>query len=151
MKHISVICTAHPDIDKVINTDDEFGLNNFTPKTVDGKEVFNWHHYLGGVYLHGKVESANGYDCVEIIEDECDAFAYRLNTYSDGSITETLDIPNGIYECKVYGYDKPCTAFIWRHTYSDGHVHMHGLIVDNEDTWYYNDAKQKYENKSYSI
>lgn len=151
MKHISVICTNHPDIDKIINTNDEFGLNNFTPKYLDGKEVLNWHHYLGGVYLHGKVESANGYDCVEIIEDECDAFAYRLSTDSSKTTVELLDIPTGTYECKVYGYDKPCTAFIWRHEYADGHIHMHGLIVDNEDKAWYEDAENKFNEKCLTI
>lgn len=142
MKHISVICTKHPDIDNIIKP------KNDPNKIIDGKEVENCHHYFGGVYLHGIVETSQGYDCIELIEDECDAFAYRLQKYD--VVIEILDIPTDIYECKVYGYDKPCTAFIWRWTHGNS-ISYRGLIVDNNDKEAYDYAKRKYDERSFIL
>ena len=122
---IEVICTEHSEYKSTIT------------KT-------NWRAYAGGIYLHGILERYFGYDCVEFINPLFKTKILKLNDHT----VKFSDIDDGIYECSVYGYDKPCTAFIWKCKIRNVYL---GLIVDNTDIEAYNYAKSKYESKSQII
>lgn len=135
---LEFICTAHPEIDNIISYD-----NREIEPGID-----DWRHYAGGIYLDGAVETANHYDCVELINydglptvDQTDSF--------ETTIRRSV-IPDGIHECKVYGYENPCKLFLWHYNQS-GHLQYRGLIVDTTDPVSLKYATKKYNEKSYSL
>lgn len=77
--------------------------------------------YLDGVYLHGKVETDAGYDCIGFV-NLCPDIE-RVNS--------CLHVPkdlldDGIYPCKLSFNDKPCTMFYWKQ------ISYHGINEDKE-------------------
>lgn len=137
MKNVKFICTQHPEYDAHINENVQFE---------DG--CYDWHSYAGGIYLHGDVEKANGYDCVSLIS--ADDIKYYRHTDSCGTTVERPDFPTGIFECEVFGYPNKCKAFIWCHSYGN-YKSFKGLIVDTNDAVSLSDAQQKFDKRAYCI
>lgn len=79
---------------------------------------------LSGIYLHGKLQDAVGYDICAIGMDPIEV---------------------GVYPVKVSGYDKPCTAYIWRLPWLNGIGR--GLIVDSNDVEGNKEALKSYKTR----
>lgn len=97
------------------------------------------HAYLHCVYLHGKVESAIGYDIVVC----CNPNIFEMKPIFD---TYRVDIPDGIYPCEVYNYEGTCNAYIWHRTLG-GDPEIVGLIIDANSAEDVNFAKERYDKK----
>lgn len=91
-------------------------------------------------YLHGKLETDCEYDCYSVIGFEQYGFELR----NEGHLIKEDNTKTGIYPC-TYN-DKDCTLFLW---FNDNHYH--GLVTYNDDTKYYDDAKNKYDCKEIVI
>ena len=89
-------------------------------------------------YLHGELETENGFDIFSILKKELEP------QFIDSDTWLSDDFPEGIYDCICF--DKPCTFFIW----SNGRRNS-GLVVLNSDLEAFNYAKKSFEEKSSSI
>ena len=87
-------------------------------------------------YLHGELESQNGYDIFCLLRSEL-----KESDINEKWISQSF--PAGEYKCTCFGKD--CTFFLWKTR------RLHGLVVSNTDTKAYEYAKEKYLEKSIVI
>lgn len=77
----------------------------------------------GFTYLHGQLQYENGYDIFGVVAP--------------------FDFRPGIYPCKVIGFEKEATFYLWNGT----DLRLHGLVVFNDDLKEVEYAKKCYESK----
>lgn len=88
-------------------------------------------------YLHGQLESKNGYDIFSLLKSEI------LPEHQDDKWL-SYSFPEGEYECICF--NQPCTFFYWTRRGHGG-----GLVVFNSDKELYEDAKAKFERRETCI
>ena len=98
-----------------------------------------------GVYFHGKVEEAIGYDCVEISKDDSAPFKLLVN---DGKGIEGMKV-------EVEGYDGETVLYAWKSNMGVPLIAnppfeslwFRGLIVDINDAESVKHAKKCFKDK----
>ena len=77
-------------------------------------------------YLHGELEQDLGYDKCEIMN--LGDLNVQYHKYENLEDTSAITIPDGIYDVKVVGIDKPCVGYFW-----STNKQQHGLICYKTD------------------
>ena len=101
---------------------------------------------VNGVYFHGKIEEALGYDCVEIYRPDAEAFKLLVN---DTKGVEGLKV-------EVYNYPGDAVLYAWQDSRGVPLVAnpgfemlwFRGLIVDPSDTEAVEYAKKQFAEKA---
>ena len=86
-------------------------------------------------YLHGELESLNGYDIFSLLRQELSLEQIDSSWLSDS-------FGEGVYPCLFE--DKECTFFRWK----GSNIRYQGLVVLNTDKKSYKDAEGKYNSKA---
>ena len=87
-------------------------------------------------YLHGELESLNGFDIFSLLKSELSENEIDASWVSD-------EFKEGIYPCTCFNQE--CTFFRWKNR------KFHGLVVLNSDVTSFNYAKEQYLKKSPTI
>lgn len=115
--------------------------------------------YFSGVYLHGEVERLCNYDiCYPLNPEDFPEGVVDITTKYSGKpepVTHPYLFLEGIFPCVVDGKYE-CTAFLWYdHEIVEQHKAdsntMRGLIVLKTDEEYMEDAREKYNKRSYCL
>ena len=102
MKTIKVI-----PIDKIEDGFYHEDYDNLTKSLYDDPCIVLYNFF----YLHGELEQDLGYDKCEIMN--LGDLDIKYNKLVDREDTSMITIPDGIYNVKVVGIDKPCIGYFW--------------------------------------
>lgn len=103
-------------------------------------------------YLHGQLEADVGFDLALFTSNNKELLYDYFTIKEDNKIIKRKGfyyLPEGIYDVKVIGFNKPCKGYFWTQFFNSHETHFQrGLVVYADDKEANNYAYERFQEKS---